>query len=136
RPRSTRPRRFCCAVSARSRGSSTGGSRLPRLRRFWLPAGIRPIVRTLNLQRHAGDVFTLEPLAGGLGLVAIEACETGAVVGLGAFDGSFDIGLGLVQDLRHLALGRAQMLLGLAFVLVGADLDGPAAAGDGVTGRG
>ena len=84
---------------ARSPANSTGGSRLARLAPV-LVAGTRcdAAFKRSDLQRHAGDVFALEALAGGLGLVAVEAGETGAVVGLGALHGALDVGLGLLQD--------------------------------------
>ena len=79
-----------------------------------------------DFQRHAGDVVVLELLARRMRLVAIEAGETGAVVGLGAFDRTLDVGFGLVKDACDLALGGVEALFRLALVFIRADLNRPA----------
>src|ERR1700683_4560587 len=81
------------------------------------------------LDRYAIEIVAFELLAGGVGGRFGEAGEAGAIERLVALEhplGERISGGKLVADF---ALRRAQMLLGLVFARIGADLDQPAAVG-------
>src|ERR1700730_1695135 len=97
----------------------------PRLPRFL-------VIGSSVLDRFAIEIVAFEWLAGGVGGLFVEAGEAGAIERLVAFEHALGERIGGGELVAHFAPRRAQMLLGLVFAGIGADLDQPAAAGAGL----
>src|SRR5580700_4712413 len=94
----------------------------PRLPRFL-------VLGSLVLDRYAIEIVAFELLAGGVGGLFVEAGEAGAIERFVALEHALGERIGGGKLVAHFAPCRAQMLLGLVFAGIGADLDQPAAAG-------
>src|ERR1700675_1486967 len=94
----------------------------PRLPRFF-------ILGSSVLDRYTIEIVAFELLAGGIGGFFVEAGEAGAIERLVALEYALGERIGGGELVADFAPRRAQMLLGLVFARIGADLDQPAAAG-------
>src|SRR5580693_7746307 len=81
------------------------------------------------LDRYAIEIVAFELLAGGVGGFFVEAGEAGAIERLVALEHALGERIGGGELVVDFALRGAQMLLGLVFAGIGADLDQPAAVG-------
>src|SRR5580700_7571728 len=94
----------------------------PRLPRFL-------VLGSSVLDRYAIEIVAFELLAGGVGGFFVETGEAGAVERLVALEHALGERIGGGELVVDFAPCRAQMLFGLVFARIGADLDQPAAAG-------
>src|ERR1700719_3855343 len=106
----------------------------PRLPRFLifdsiLGSILASIFGSSVLDRYAIEIVAFELLAGGIGGFFVEAGEAGAIERLVALEHALGERIGGGELVAHFGPRRAQMLLGLVFARIGADLDQPAAAG-------
>src|SRR5580700_10602019 len=105
----------------------------PRLPRFLILGSIlESIFGSSVLDRYAIEIVAFELLAGGVGGRFVEAGEAGAIERLVALEHALGERIGGCELVADFAPRRAQMLLGLVFARIGADLDQPAAAGAGL----
>src|ERR1700720_4652253 len=122
-----RPRTFCFVAIAEAfpRGCSRVASALCTT----LPRLPSRLPGSSVLDRYAIEIVAFELLAGGVGSFFVEAGEAGAIERLVALEHALGERIGGGELVADFAPRRAQMLLGLVFARIGADLDQPAAAG-------
>src|SRR5580704_3932251 len=122
-----RPRTFCFVAIAEAfpKGCSRVASALCTTLTRLPPR----LPGSLVLDRYAIEIVAFELLAGGVGGLFVEAGEAGAIERFVALEHALGERIGGGKLVAHFAPCRAQMLLGLVFAGIGADLDQPAAAG-------
>src|SRR4029079_12045371 len=77
----------------------------------------------LIFQHHAGDFAPPQRLAGGLGLLFVEACEPGAVHGLAALVDALGERIGPLQRVFCKIAGKGETVLRFRLLVEGADLN-------------
>ena len=99
-----------------------------RSRGAWSRLGDGRFTSALIFNRHTFDLATLEQLARRFGRRSVEADEAGAVIGSLAFLHPFGERVRGRKYPGDFQLRRVEVLLGLVFSFISADLDKPAAA--------
>src|SRR5580693_7013865 len=122
-----KPRTFCFVAIAEA--FPKGCSRVASALRTTLTRLPSRLPGSSVLDRYAIEIVAFELLAGGIGGFFVETGKTGAIERLVALEHALGERIGGGELVADFGPRRAQMLLGLVFARIGADLDQPAAAG-------